>query len=537
MDSLEQTNEFLDNAAMNKINAAKTLLPDGILHGKMILNGQEIPVTLYMDKFLISVVNEKTTPEMIANIIKTKFLDKIIQATPDEVKLEIINEFLKTKNDKDKIYSGSKTVGEEFTERCILYMDSDNLIPVGPHKKTMEAFYQLIHNNISSSYNKDEQIETYESYMNSILGSELINSKKVGTEMTVREYILTVLMPTEEELIYVTYNGVRVQIDEALIQIGKEQLEYINSEVEVPELKTEVQEEEKVEPHDFGNPTNVGEIIYRVEPDKSVIVSTDTPYNPNRELTDEETNNILVTHGNFDPHILTSINQLMNAVNKLSSLHDLDNLEKEKNELANELAELMVDTYIAEKMRILEELITKKKINLMKIDGNKDDLIDAIRGKITLLQEELRGCDDPKKLDIADGEIISIQREIQEKGIRDYELEAVIERVNNDILLKRIELDNLMPNNSKEVERLIAEIDDRIKGIEQSVYEIKTNKNEASVAGVSVRVEREYNELVSLITNSYREGVLPKEVYEQYLDVLNKVVQLEQEEQRINKLG
>ena len=112
----------------------------------------------------------------------------------------------------------------------------------------------------------------------------------------------------------------------------------------------------------------------------------------------------------------------------------------------------------------------------------------------------------------------------------------MIERLSNDFLLKRIKADSLMPNQSKDVERLVAEIDDRIKGIEQSIYEIKTNRNEASVAGVSVRVEREYNELVSLITNSYREGKLPKEVYEQYLEVLNKVVELEQEEQRINKL-
>ena len=537
MDSLEQTNELLNNTAMDIIDAAKTLLPDEIINGKMVLNGQEIPVSLYMDKFLIGVVNDKTTPEMIANIIKTKFLDKIIQALPDEVKRERAMKFLETKTDKDRMYSSYKTVGEEFIERCVMYMDDNDLLPVGPNKKTMEEYYQIVLNNISQTYTKEDQIETYKVYMDDILGKELMSSKKVGTEMTVKEYILNVLMPTEEDYIYVTYNDRKVQIDEALLKIREEQLEFINAQVEIPELKEEVVEEVIEEPHDFGNPTNVGEIIYRVEADKSVTVSTDTPFNPNKELNDEETNNILAIHGSVDPKIITSLNQLMDAVNKTSSLHDLDNLEKEKNELANELAGLLTDSYIVEKFRILEELMIKKRNNLIKVDGNKEDYVDAIQGRITSLQEELRDCNDPKKFDIVYGEIISIQREVQAKGIRDYELEAVIERLSNDLLLKRIKADSLMPNQSKDVERLVAEIDDRIKGIEQSIYEMKTNRNEASVAGVSVRVEREYNELVSLITNSYREGKLPKEVYEQYLEVLNKVVELEQEEQRINKLG
>ena len=77
MDSLEQTNELLNNTAIDKINTAKTLLPDEIINGTMKLNGQRIPVSLYMDKFLVSIVTESTTPEIIANIIKTKFMDKI----------------------------------------------------------------------------------------------------------------------------------------------------------------------------------------------------------------------------------------------------------------------------------------------------------------------------------------------------------------------------------------------------------------------------------------------------------------------------
>lgn len=537
MDSLEQTNELLNNTAIDKINTAKTLLPDEIINGTMKQNGQRIPVSLYMDKFLVSIVTESTTPEIIANIIKTKFMDKIELALSDEVKRARATQFVSTREDSSVMYSSTRTVGDEFIERAVLYMENDGMFQVGPNRKTMEQYYEIVLNNKSVTYTKEDQIETYKAYMESIFDKEMLNSKKVGTEKTVKEFILTELAATEEDFIYVTYNGQKMQIDEALVTIRQEQLEYVNTNVEMPDLKEVTEEEEQENTRSNEVPANVGQIIYRVEADKSVTVSTDTPFNPNKELTEEETYNMLTTHGNNDSMIITRLNQLMDMVTKTSSAHDLDNLEKEKNELVEEISSYVGNEYVITKFRTLEDLIVAKRNNIIKIDGNKEDYVDAIQGRLTSLQEELRDCQDPKKFDIINGELISIQREIQLKGIRDYELEAVIERITQDILLRRIKTDSLMMNQDKEFERLITEIDDRIKQIEQLMYEIKTNRNEASVAGVSVRVEREYNEIITLITESYRDEKISKDLYGLYIDKINSVVVLEQEEQRINRLG
>lgn len=530
MDSLEQTSELKNTTAIEIINTTKTLLPDEIINGTMIMNGVEVPVSVYMDTFLIKIVKENTTPDMIANIIKTKFSEKIIKAISDSKKREIAEEFLRTREDSGIYYSNTKTLGEEFIERAVLYMGNDLLFRVGPNKKTIEEYYEIIKNNISKGYTKEEQIESYEYYMESIFDEEILNSIKIGTDITVREFILNELASTEEEYIYVTYNGRKMQIDEALVTIREEQLEFINANIEVPELKTsETIQVEEVNTRTNENPSNVGEIIYRVEADKSVTVSTDTPFTPNRELTEEELYNIYVTNEAKSSQILTTLNLLMDAVNKTNSHHDLENLEKEFTEIANEIAISSDDKYIIEKLNALQELIISKKRHIIKVEGNKSYYVESLEDQIAYHLNELKGYEDLKQIDTEYGISIGIQRDIQTKGLRDYELEGSVEKLNQDILLKRIIIDNTMPNQNKDLERLIAEIEDRIKDIEQMIYEMNTSKNEASIAGLSIRVESDYKELSALITGASNEGILTQEQSEEYFNRLNIVLGFEQE--------
>lgn len=511
---------------MDKIQIVKQayeLLPDELANGSISLNGTVLPLLEYMEAHIITIVKDTTTPEYLASIIETRFKDKIKPGKTRIEKEAAIDSFLNSLFDrKEELRLSEDTViniRDYMVTNGIPNMDNDFLIAMGPHKRTIQEYYLTILANEYQPYTKAERAETCISFIGYI-NDDVLDYILPEFNISFRSYIEEVLPDMLVNITDVEVDGKTIGVDEHIKHMQDQILETLQSSIEIPGLKPEEVF--------YGNPLRVGEITFSMAPDQTVKVASDTPFIPLAELTDEERYNVMYHEGKnltlTEDIVITRLNNLMDAVRNVTTEHDLTNIEKEFAELKGELKPFIGVSYITQKVASLENLIQEKRKNIIKSEGNKEDYIDAVQGRITTLKESLRDSQDIEEYARVFGEMTAIQNDVLAKGISDYQLHATIEAFMRDISFRRLKTDALTKNQSKDLERLKNQIDDYIRQIKQDVYYMESENKLSSITGIQIRIERAYDETLSFINDAQHEGLLSSEEAEYYKTQLDNVI-------------
>lgn len=495
------------------IEAAIELLSEANRNGTISLKGVTKTVPDYIREDFSVLVTDKMTPEYVAQTFETKFDRFIIKGKTIEEKRAYIQIFIDETNGYEATIKISETDELDVTENLLSkaeFMDDDFNIQVGPNKRTLQEYYEIIIRNKYQSLTLVDKAEICEALTRDI-EIEILESPMQGYDGTVQEYITEVLPTMMTSCDQIEFHGNTMLITDVIERIKETQKEMIDRETAKK----------------FGNPDAVGELI--IQPDGKVI--SDAPVKPLVDLSQEEYTYLAgqtVSKVNEQDDLSRTINYLMDYISKVTDEHDLSNVEKE----VNELPQTIESTYINAKLDKLRSMITMKRNNIIKVEGNKEYFGDAIVGKIRALESDLRNNPDPENYNRVIGEITAMEMSLEEKGITDYQIKAELIRFKESIMFKRMKEDLLTKNQSKDKERLKEQIDAYILGIKQEVYAAQSETRQAYVTGIQIRVDNAYAQVNSFVIDAFNSGMLTKEEKEYYLSEMDFIVgELDKEKQ------
>lgn len=541
------------------IKQAEQLLPEEIRNGSIRMNGVEMPLTTYMETILIGIVKETTTPVYVAEIIKNKFIDKIILAsTKEEIELpeekeieEIITlptveiEYETPVNDE----TFEKTMPTEEPEGPVIPTEPEE--PISYEAQNRELIRQLVESDgfvktINPGRGQDWSVEEYLYEMALPLMNEegmvcyagktstlvefyekllqqhrpqvtradkehtvLYYLEKVSPDvrasfveeigMTVEEYVQTELIDLMVNATDINVNGEIMPVETAIINLAKMQEEKLEAE------RNRVNE----------NPASLDEIEFTPTgeiklPEKPLPKLTDeemkymaAAYNKGKEITEEEAKK--------------SLNQLMDYIRKVIDLHNLENVITEYDKYIETIPESAKSEYVKAQITKIDGMIAEKKLNIARRNNVIDEYGDVIEGMLNEMSRELKGNEDIDVFSKLNGIATRIMIDMGIVGFQDIQVEANVVRAINNIYFKRLKHDLLIKHQSKDKERLESTIMSFIMDLKQQVFAIQNETRSAAIAGAKIRLDNAYAEVNQFVIDAYESGMINKEERQHYL--------------------
>ena len=407
------------------------------------------------------------------------------------------------------------------------FMNDEFLVQIGDMTRTIEELYINMINSKFPVFDL-EQKELLILQLLDQLNPEIVQSKMVDDERTVEEYALDELAPNLIDTTTVIIAGQKYEITEVFDKIVKQQIDMMVKEKE---------EQEELEATKYSN-RGVTEVL-EITQDANGNIELPVIKKPKPPLEAEEkehlvsayTASLMVSEEEYNK----SANWLMDYIRTITDEHNLSNAQKDFEEFKASLEGVNVSDYLKTKLSVLEELITKKRNNIIKVEGNKEFFGDAIVGKIRALETELKNNPEIDNYNRIIGQIVEMETVMETKGINDYQVKGELLRFKKDVFFRRMKEDFLTKNQSKDKERLKEQIDAYILQIKQQVNSVVGINNSAYVAGTKVRVTNAYAEVNAFVVNSYQAGLLTKEETLYYQQLMDEVVyELLREKEKTN---
>lgn len=473
------------------IKEAEKLIPETLMSGTISYNGQTMPVKEFLEGVFIRAVKDNTTPLSIVNIIQEKFASKI---TIKKDKKEVIKDFI---NNLPSFVSSIQTGPNSFLDVSEYMMgfadamDEENLVSFGPHKKTLSELYMTVLNNTyrePTLVDKTELCVYYtEGIDKEILDSELDLGN--GRKIRVYDYIVN-------ELPTMMVSATDIKIGEQIIGLD----ECILSIVEHQEK--ELQDEKLERFNRTGeNPSLVTEINERLNVELPAKLS----------LNEKETASLTTHSSSPEEFYYEQLVTLNDAALACQSIHSLEGLENRYEKLLVAMSTLSLGINVERLKHTLPMTFEKKKRNLIKIDANKDELIEVFKEKLNvLLATELN---DLSACDILFGQVISIEQDVLEFDIVTTEVRSLIDSIKSKIAGTRIKTAELVNSAPLNYNNVVEDINDRLREIRNDFMLLNSNAM-VDYGSLETKLNYSIEELKGMALSSYRNGLISKEIYD-----------------------
>ena len=389
------------------------------------------------DVYLVEVedleIIDDATLEIVVKEIEEVVLPKLQEKTRDKKEI-YVEEFIKTqKNFIAQIMIGGELIEtRDFLMSKLSFMDDDFLISVGPNKKTIEEVYHTFLNNQEEKVSLIDKMELCADFTR-YMEEEVLDSLMEEYQCTFREYIEEIVPSIMSSATEVSIGGNTWSVSEFV----EEKLEAQKQVLLEQKKKDELETVEKLN-RTGENPGLVTEIKLELSGGK-LEATGEIPIVSSSLLTEEEIT--ALTHLPFDQVkdiesiSIRLLNALKESIYHTTNEHDLQTKEKEVQDIVSGLGtnyslelQTLVDSIVA--------LVTKKRNDMIRIEGNKEDYAEALVDELKAIQGTIKLADNVDSYSIIKVQLNRILSEINEKGIRDtmvidtlYDTEKKLHRV------------------------------------------------------------------------------------------------------------
>lgn len=477
-------------------------------------NNVKKPFYSFLEEDFSKIVLDGANPQNLVFFIKKELLPKI---RFDSRSVKLVNEFIDNyPNYKDMIQISENeymSAKEYLFSYVIKNLDEQgNITYPGKDSITVEELYKKL---LEKEYVKstiEDKMETIE-YMIEHIDTEILNSVIKEYNVTVRDYLLSV-----PELM-VDYNTVKIgnqtiEITEFVKYLVDHQRTVLTNEEEKQKLEeAEKIRQSKVEMFNKtgDNPGLVDEIRVALN-EGNIEVTTTIPEVKSSLLTDEELSDLSALYNKFNTEtnedfMKKQLTNIKKVIDKSRSEHDLKVHEETFNRLKEMAKTISPSNHIKSLCESISSMIVMKRNNLIKVQNNQEDYIDVIFSEVNNIKNEIDNNNSADDFSKIIGKLTFIQKEINDKGIKDIQLSASIYSLFKEIRKKEYIFDATKTYESTDEAMRKAYYQEKMMNIKKDLLNNEHNPNNVgNYVGTSIRIENDINEVKTSLFNDVKDG-------------------------------
>lgn len=509
----------MDNISI--IKDVESLLPTDFKCATILFQNTSLPLYYFLENKFINFVKDGANAEVLANYIKNNLMHLIRLNDP---RLVCVDEFIKNNPvfidviqiSKDKAISAR----EELSLFCIENMNEDGTIKYLDKTISIDELYLKLLNN---SYHEPTIEEKAEQCINMIqyIDNEILDSIIDGMNITVRDYICEILPTRMSSEFTIEFNGESVEIAAFVKEIVDHQAEML------AEKKAKAIEDlENQYNRTSDNPGLVSEIQVRLENDNSLTVTAEIPVVASSLLTDEEKTSLLENYSKKESvtdteYLNDELNKIKQAIDNTNHAEDLDACVAFFKSIINNFKKEDLPSQINQLIVSIDELITVKRHNIIKVNGNLEEYTDVLFSEINKMNDEMSGYTTLDQFSTLYGRALDRYQEVLKKGIKDIQLKESFNKLFDNINKNRLNLDATIGYQSPEVERAKVDLNTLITEIKQDILTIEHDSNNlGNLAGTAIRVDSNIKRTKEQVEQAYSDGLLTEDDREYYMNRL-----------------
>lgn len=513
------------------IDRVKELLPDIYKDASIFIKGSSKPFYSFLETDFINYIKDEANPTVLVRYIKNK-LQPLITFKPNIE--NIVNNFIMGMPEYvDTIQTGPVdfiSAREYLIDYLQKNMDDEgNIFYPGINSITIEGLYKKLVDNAYKAVTMDDKKELC-SDMLRYIDDSITSSIIEGMGISVADYVTNILPTLMIDATSVKIAGQIIGIDDLITQLVEYQRVEIENSIEKEKLK-KAEEERLNKEMEFNrtsdNPGLVGEIKVALMDNQTVQVSTEIPEIKSSNPDETEIASLIDNYRTLEKledeeYFKTQLNNIKLAIDNSTNEHDLASKEALFNRMSEQALQTVSSVQLQMLIESINELITKKRHNLIKVVNNLEDYIDVVLGKLNGMKSEIPKFTSADEFSKINGELRSLENDILSKGIKDYQLSAELAVVHNMINSSRLTFDSTIPDQSPEIERVKVEIYDKLMTIQSDILKIEHDPNNlGNLEGTKIRLENNINVCIDAINNARREGMLNSDDLAYYMNKID----------------
>ena len=486
------------------IHEALGLLPDELRYGTIKANGTEMPLEEYLENYFVKAINETATPKNVADLIKNKLGTFIKPGLSKQDKINYVQNFIDGLDGfTETIYLGNgeyMDVRERLTTIVVENMDNDYMISVGPRKESLEEHYRKILMNNQPILTLADKEEICRSCIGNI-EIAVLESKMEEYDGNVKEYITEFLPTVMVSVDQVEFGGTTLYLPEVIDKIVLRQKEIIA-------------EEERKE---NGIPNQLGEIIVG----KDNKVGYDAPVKPLEPASDKELDYLVKLYADkltlSEDEISVDMNRLMDMIRNSSSKEGYETVKKEVEEYIQGLNTMALPTYLRVKLNTINQMLEKKNIIITKQQHLLEEVGDHSYNVANMVKSEAKEKGTQDAYNLAIGRILSMKKDMSQIDYSDYQVEAHIQGIEDELRSGMIKSGSIKTNESTEKAVLKSTIEvEYINKFEREVQNAISYGGAAHIEGAMLRLEKDYENYLIFLKDLKTQKRLSNEEYEYF---------------------
>lgn len=510
---------------MDKLSIIKEVeekLDKDLLNGTFAHNGSSIPFKEFLETKFISFVKDNANVDRLIDFINNKFAPLVVIKDIDKEKKAFIESFIENRFGYQKLIQVSENEYMNVTEALLSkvpFMDDNFLITIGPKKTTIEEFYMTILNNRYKAPTIADKYEICE-YYGEQLDDKVLDSIMDGMNITVRDYLTSVLPTQMVNATDIVIDGEHISIVDAIEKINAHQMSIIEEE----EKRVREELEEKFN-RTGENPSLLSEITVELNKENNLEVTAEIPIVASNQFTEEEVaslSSLDVANVGLDPvtHYVNILSSLKESIVKTNSLHDLETKEATFKEIANEALAANLGLYVQTIITSTEELITEVRNSIIKLEGNKEDYIDALQGASFQIKNEISVAQSTDELSAIYGEITRLRLDSAKKGIHGVQYEATMENLENYFNSVRAKSDFKMVPEDVKRNKAIADVNNLFMDLRIKQRNLESASLERDRQNINIAISVKQEQIMRALNAFVKERLITEQEYQSYSEQL-----------------
>ena len=503
------------------IKQLEAALPKEYRYATFYYKNTYVPLYTFLEQEFINFLKDGADVQTLSNYVRNKLGSFIKENNPT---LKRVDDFI-TNNpmfiDAIQISQGEVISARDYlNEYCLKNMQEDGMINFAGKTLTIEELYLKLLNNSYHEPTIEEKAELCVDMLNYI-DKEILDSIVDGMNITVREYISTIIPTKMNSATTVEMNGEVIELSDLVKQIIDHQAKML---IEHEEKQKEELENKYNKTGD--NPGLVSEIQVKLAEDNSLTVTAEIPVVTSSLLTNEEKKSLLNNYSRREnitdeEYFHSELNKIKSSIDYTTTLQDLDAKEKFFLRVQEEARAKVSSSRLEALISSIEELITKRRNNIIKVNGNQEEYTDILFSEINAMKDELSKAASLDDFSVLYGKALDRYEEILNKGIKDIQLKGDFQLLLENISEKRLNLDATIGYQSPEVERIKVDLNTLITAIKQDILTIEHDPNNlGNLTGTEIRLNLNIEKAKDQVEKAYTEGMLTEDDREYYMNRL-----------------
>lgn len=353
----------------------------------------------------------------------------------------------------------------------------------------------------------DQKIQECQSFLSG-LSNDLLDSKMNGVDMSLREYVISIIPTVMTNDRKVVFNSIEYNAKDYVRKIIEDQKKYLS------EIEIEVN-------RGYEQPSLID--VIKVDKDNQATSEFTIP------ATDEEVEAMVGTSEKLDKpaeiEFRTNISLIGESIYNCSTEIDLEAKINQLRDIESRATMMGLSNIVIEMIRYCWELSNYKKQELVKVSANKDDLVECMEDGLIAINDVIKHTENQSDLDRCYYELNRYFEQIEKGRVADFTIKDKINATNSRLtqksLVVSLEQDNNLSNNrmvSSEIEYDLMIIKNHIKSME---YESDIKYQTA----YQISLQNEIETLENKLKEYSQANVIDLNTYKKFSDELAKLTE------------